>query len=108
MDPWAGLLTRSYDDLGATPSCVNTQSRREYAMKKKMALGIVALVMLCGCQGLTTPSQRCPNKLSCTQAQVCCPVGYPIQCGGHCYQSQADAVRDLCVVGLETCQPEPQ
>jgi hypothetical protein len=88
-------------------ACELAPSRRENAMKKR-ALGIVALMMLCCCQGITTPSPRCPNKLSCAESRVCCPVGYPIQCGGHCYESQAAALRDLCAVGMETCQPEPQ
>jgi hypothetical protein len=77
-------------------------------MKTRTLAAIVALVGLAACSGPTTPSQRCPGKLSCAQAQVCCPLGSPIQCGGHCYVRQIDAALDGCAVGLETCQPEPQ
>jgi hypothetical protein len=77
-------------------------------MKRTTMIGIVALAMLWGCNALTQPSLHCPDKLSCAQSQVCCPTGYPTQCGGHCYRTQADALRDGCVVGMETCYPEPQ
>jgi hypothetical protein len=78
------------------------------AMRTRILPALVALLALTACTGLTTPSQRCPGKLSCSQAKVCCPVGYPIQCGGHCYARQVDAFADGCAVGLETCQPEPE
>ena len=77
-------------------------------MRTRVLSALVALVVLTACDSLTTPSQRCPGQLSCTQARVCCPVDNPIQCGGHCYVRQVDAIANGCAVGLETCQPEPR
>ncbi len=77
-------------------------------MKARTLFALVVVVALAACNGLTGPSQHCPGKLSCSQAKVCCPLDMPIQCGGHCYARQIDALYDGCAAGLETCQPEPQ
>jgi hypothetical protein len=48
---------------------------------------------------------HCPNwdnSLSCENSQSCCPRGYPIECGGHCYTTFAEAGR-ACGAQPETC-----
>jgi hypothetical protein len=73
-------------------------------------VSLVAFVLALAGGACTSPSfQRCPGKLNCKQAQVCCAIGSPIHCGGKCYETNAGALLNGCFAwDMETCQPEPQ
>ena len=47
----------------------------------------------------------CPGQLLCVEQNACCPVGYPIVCGKHCYASRKDARAD-CSAPKEKCESE--
>jgi hypothetical protein len=52
--------------------------------------------------GLTCHCPDWDNSLSCERSQSCCPRGYPVECGGHCYATYSAAER-ACSAQPETC-----
>ncbi len=61
-----------------------------------------------GCGEVTTPTKHCTDPdypLWCPDHRWCCPSGFPISCGGLCYKTREDAVRN-CSASIDTCEPE--
>jgi hypothetical protein len=51
---------------------------------------LVGVFLACanGCSSMATNFDPCPGELTCPNG-VCCPIGYPFDCNGKCYQSAA-------------------
>ncbi len=70
-------------------------------------LAVVGL-LLAACSSLVEPTNSCPDAdypLYCANNGGCCPNGYPVNCGGKCYQTDA-AARRVCSARLDTCYRE--
>jgi hypothetical protein len=50
--------------------------------KVLIVLGFLASLIGCGDPFKNT---HCPDGLTCVEAEVCCPYGYPWRMGNHCY-----------------------
>lgn len=72
-----------------------------------LVLVVVGLLAV-ACSDLTGPGKSCPDSdypLFCKENKGCCPNGFPVSCGGKCYQTDS-AARASCSARLDTCYRE--
>ena len=77
-------------------------------MKEAIVLVFMSLALIISSCIDDRMFQNCPNELYCPDHQVCCPVGYPVACGGLCYTNAASAWLDCGRFGwsVESCYAE--
>ena len=80
--------------------------RRSLVFLAVIILG--TLSMGSSCSDPTGEEKNCPDEdypLSCPDTGGCCPKGFPIHCGGKCYNTTANA-RANCSATIDTCERE--
>ncbi len=97
---------------------VRESNKMKYPVVRLLQVSMVLLVVglfLIACSGGGTTSgggggttKHCTDEdypLWCADAGACCPKGFPVNCGGKCYATAAQA-RANCDARLDTCYRE--